>query len=138
LEAGLAGAREVNWDIVALDYRYGHITKPAICRKHGITLGELNLRASTHKWVTDRTPDTDREILIGMMFGVIETQIGRLETSDVTAGNEKEVAVLGRLATTLEKLIDIEDKGRPVSGHGENMKDLRNKLARRIEQLKSR
>jgi hypothetical protein len=125
-----------NWDIVAEDYYWGRITIPAICRKHGISRGELLQRAARHKWKTLRDDTTDRVILIGMMLGVLEQQIGHLETVNMTQIGDKEVAVLGKLATTLEKLIDIEDKSKAPAGTGENMQELRNKLARRIENLK--
>ena len=125
-----------NWDIAAEDYYWGRITIPAICRKHGVSRGELLQRAARHKWKTLRDDTTDRVILIGMMLGVLEQQIGHLEEVDMTRTGEKEVAVLGKLATTLEKLIDIEDKSKAPAGAGENMQELRNKLARRIENLK--
>ena len=140
-EAAQPPVRRVNWDLVRIDAEGRGITRAAICRKHGITRAELAAKARTSKWNFSGGNDTDRAILIGMMLGVLEAQIGQLETSDMTTTGEKEVAVLGKLATTLEKLIDIEDKGRPPTepaGHGEDMKALRNKLARRIDQLKRR
>jgi hypothetical protein len=125
-----------NWDLIAVDYLYEHITIQALCRKHRITRGELLYRATRHKWKTLRGSYTDRGILIGMMLGVLELQIGHLEEVQMTKTGEKEVAVLGKLATTLEKLIDIEDKSRRPAGTGEDMQEIRNKLARRIENLK--
>ena len=125
-----------NWDIVAEDYRWGRLTIPAICRKHGVARHELLQRAARNKWKTLRDAGTDREILIGMMLGVLEQQIGHLERIEMTQSGEKEVAVLGKLATTLEKLIDIEDRSKPRIGAGENMQEIRNKLAQRIENLK--
>lgn len=125
-----------NWDLVAIDYCYPHLTIAALCRKHRITRGELMLRAARHKWKTLRADDTDRLILIWMLFGVMERQIGHLEETEMTPSGEKEAAVLGKLATTLEKLIDIEDKSKAPAGTGENMQELRNKLAQRIDNLK--
>jgi hypothetical protein len=125
-----------NWDLVAIDYFYPHRTIAALCKKHGITRGELMLRAARHKWKTLRADDTDRLILIWMLFGVMERQIGNLEETEMTQSGEKEAAVLGKLATTLEKLIDIEDKSKAPAGTGENMQELRNKLAQRIDNLK--
>ena len=130
-----AQANGPNWDIVAEDYRWGRLTIPAICRKHGIARNELLQRASKNKWKTLRDAGTDREILIGMMLGVLEQQIGHLETIEMTQTGEKEVAVLGKLATTLEKLIDIEDRSKPPAGMGVDMQAMRNKLAQRIENL---
>jgi len=131
-----AQGRGSQLDIVAEDYRWGRLTIPAICRKHGIARHELLQRAARNKWKTLRDAGTDREILIGMMLGVLEQQIGHLERIEMTQSGEKEVAVLGKLATTLEKLIDIEDRSKPRVGAGENMQEIRNKLAQRIENLK--
>jgi len=136
LEAEQAERPEPNWDLVAVDYLYDHMTIPALCRRHRISRGELLRRAARHKWKTLRQHDTDRLILINEMLGVLELQIGHLEEAKMTQTGEKEVAVLGKLATTLEKLIDIEDKSKAPAGTGENMQELRNKLARRIENLK--
>jgi len=130
------GADEPNWDLVQIDYRMARLTIAAICRKHKINRGDLLLRALRHKWPTLRTGDTDREILIGMMLGVLEIQITHLETVDMTASGDKEVVVLGKLASTLEKLIDIEDRSKAPAGTGEDMQALRTKLARRIDSLK--
>lgn len=127
---------EPNWDTVAIDYQTGHLTLPALCRKHGITRSTLLLRATRHKWRTLRTEDTDRLILIDMLFGALERQIAHLETVEMTRTGDKEVVVLGKLAATLEKLVDIEDRSKAPAGSGENMKELRIKLARRIENLK--
>jgi len=130
------GVAEPNWDLVQIDYRYGRLTIAAICRKHGITRGDLLLRAARHRWQTLRTDDTDRDILIGLMLGVLERQITHLENVEMTATGDKEVVVLGKLASTLEKLIDIEDRAKAPAGQGEDMQALRTKLARRIENLK--
>jgi hypothetical protein len=129
-------ASGTNWDIVAEDYRWGRLTISAMCRKHRITRNELLQRAAKHKWKTLRDDTTDRDILIGMMLGVLEQQIGHLETNAMTNSGDKEVAVLGKLATTLEKLIDIEGRSKGPAGTGENMQEIRNKLARRIDNLK--
>jgi hypothetical protein len=129
-----------DWDLVRVDYEALGITRAAICRKHGITRAELAAKAKLSRWSAARTNDTDRAILIGMMLGVLEAQIGQLEAAaEMTATGDKEVAVLGKLATTLEKLIEIEDKGQGNAAPRRataDMKALRNKLARRIDQLK--
>lgn len=78
-----------NWDIVAEDYRWGRLTIPAICRKHRIARNELLQRAARNKWKTLRDAGTDREILIGMMLGVLEQQIGHLERIEMTQSERR-------------------------------------------------
>lgn len=130
-----AAAEGPNWEIVAEDYKWARLTIPAICRKHGITANELLQRAARNKWKTLRDESTDRTILIGMLLGALEQQIGHLEGIEMTQSGEKEVAVLGKLASTLEKLIDIEDRAKPRAGSAVDMQEIRNKLAQRIENL---
>ena len=49
----------------------------------------------------------------------------------MTHTGEKEAAVLGKLASTLEKLIEIDDAaaGKPKPAQGRKMRDLRDQLA---------
>jgi hypothetical protein len=60
----------------------------------------------------------------------------------MTETGEKEVAVLGKLASTLEKLIDIDNAATAATqankpkAQRKDIEELRNKLAQRIAQLK--
>ena len=73
------------------------------------------------------------------MFRLLERQIKQLE-ENMTQTGEKEVAVLGKLASTLEKLIDIDnaelERSRTAHRSARKCSNLRNKLAQRIAQLK--
>lgn len=128
-----------DWAAIKLDYEYGAITQGAICDKHGITRGMLTRRARRDLWTLRfATTIPDRATIIRRLFHLLEKQTIQLEEHMTTTG-EKEVAVLGKLASTLEKLIAIDNAetgSRPGRTEDKDMKELRNKLARRIAQLK--
>ncbi len=77
------------------------------------------------------------------MFAVLEKQIERMENTMVEDVEDKEIALLGQLVRTLEKLVDLDSK--QVEAAGENapktqseskeMAALRKKLSQRIGQL---
>lgn len=79
------------------------------------------------------------------MFRVLEKQVMDLEMemTEMTRASRrsggKEVVLLGKLATTLDKLMDLDGRageGRRTRQRTKEMQDIRNKLIERIEQLK--
>jgi hypothetical protein len=122
-EAGIAMGGNTN-EIAA---RY-HISTRTLL-KHAVE-GGWRRRTTRHQ--------VDRGAIIARMFRVLDRQIVQLE-QNMTETGEKEVAVLGKLASTLEKLIDIDNAAAQAEKPGAQRKDiqeLRNKLAQRIAQLK--
>jgi hypothetical protein len=127
------------WDRVRADFEGDGVTEAGICRRYGITHDELWLRAAKNKWKREhRLNGLDRVILIRQMFGLLETHIVKLETTEMTEVGDKETAVLGKLVSTLDKLIEIEGRAGAKTGpeDAKEMRDIRNKLARRIDRLK--
>jgi hypothetical protein len=99
----------------------------------------LRARAAAEQWTRrSRTRRVNRRSIITRLFRLLDGQIAQLE-SQMTKTGEKEVAVLGKLASTLEKLIEI-DNAEPRRAEprveSEEMKELRHRLAQRIAQLK--
>lgn len=138
--AARAVAPEIDWDAARRDYESDALTTIGICKKYGIAHDVLAVHARRAKWHTEhRSGGLDRSILIRQLFGVLETQIKHLEGVEMTTTGEKEVAVLGKLAATLEKLIEIDAKAtirKPGAAQTKEMQDLRNKLVKRIEAFK--
>jgi hypothetical protein len=127
------------WERVRRDFEGRALTEAAICRKHAIDPDELWTHARAAKWqVEHRTSGLDRGILIRQMLGVLERQVARLERIEMTDTGEKEAAVLGRLASTLDKLIELESRNSKAEQPAETaeMRDIRNKLVKRILRLK--
>jgi hypothetical protein len=128
----------IDWDAVRRDYEGRRGTTAEIARRYGTATKTLSTRATVGGWVRRNIRHSvDRSGIIARMFRVLERQIIQLE-KDMTQTGEKEVAVLGKLASTLEKLIDIDTAAKPQqpTAEVEDMKELRNKLAQRIAQLK--
>jgi hypothetical protein len=129
------------WDAVRADFESEELTEAGICSKYGVRRDELWRRARTNRWRTvHREGGLDRLILIRQLFGVLERHIRKLEETEMTEVGEKETTVLGKLVSTMDKLIEIE--GRAGRGNGpeetREMEDIRNKLARRIDRLKQK
>ena len=138
--AARAVAPDLDWDAIRLDYESDALTSIGICRKYGIGHDVLATHARRSKWYGEhRSNGLDRSILIRQLFGVLETQIKHLEGVEMTTTGEKEVAVLGKLAATLEKLLELDSKAvnkRPDAAQTKEMQDLRNKLIKRLEAFK--
>jgi hypothetical protein len=128
----------VDWEAVRAAYENREGTTAEISRLHHISTRTLQLRAVAGGWRRrNESHAVDRSAIITRLFHLLERQIIGLDEEMTTTG-EKEVAVLGKLASTLEKLIDIDNAagGKPRLGQDKQMRTLRNKLAERIDQLK--
>jgi hypothetical protein len=113
-------------------------TNAAIAARFHMSTKTLQTMVLANGWRRrNRRHQADRTGIITRMFGILEQQVILLENSMRQAG-EKEVAVLGKLASTLEKLIQIDNAAaeKPKEASTKEMTDLRNRLAERIEQLK--
>lgn len=128
----------VDWQAVRTDYEDGNDSLEEICRRYSITRSGIAWRVRQQLWSPRRSqPEAQRPLIIKRMFRLLERQIKQLE-ENMTETGEKEVAVLGKLASTLEKLIDIDKAESPPKppAQRKDMQELRNKLAQRIAQLK--
>jgi hypothetical protein len=129
----------VDWAAVRADYEAEKEPVAAICAKFGVTKSQVSWRVKTQLWKQrNTTSHVSRPQIIKRMFRVLELQLVALEGNMGQTG-EKEVAVLGKLASTLEKLIDIDNAAAAVAkpkAQRKDIEELRNKLAQRIAQLK--
>ncbi len=125
-------------EAVRIDYRADEISLVAMQKKHHLTESRLKWMIEQQGWPRRSPKPLGRARIIARMFRLLEWQIDYLETNMKTTG-EKEVTVLGRLAGTLGRLIDIENKAgksKPSARQARDMLDIRNRLIKRIEQLK--
>ncbi len=132
--------RRPDWKTIETEYLQGDLSVALICEKHNISSSCLNNARRRLGWpgrYQQRT--TQRQKLIGRMFNVLENQIKQIESKQMNLSGDKEVALLGNLARTLEKLIELDAKqllaSKPDIGENKDMKALRQKLALRINQL---
>jgi hypothetical protein len=140
-------------EAVRADYEGNLLTLDEVAERHGISKTTIDNRRRSEGWLSRKLKkQVSRGDIISRMFRILERQIIQLEQSMKAANqpqgeqpvahkevSEKEVAVLGKLVGTLEKLITIEtaavDRPKPVA-KGRDMHTLRDQLAERIEQLK--
>jgi hypothetical protein len=127
-----------DWAAIRAEYERGERTLKDIGAQYGRSVSAIHDRAKRDLWTPrNRTGTVDRAFIIKRMFVLLERQVIQLG-DDMKQTGEKEVAVLGKLASTLEKLIEIDDTatGRAKPAQNRKMRSLRDQLAQRIEQLK--
>jgi len=129
-----------DWTTIEIDYSNGDLSVASICQKHKISYSCLNKARRRFGWPARyRQRTSQRQKLIARMFNVFENQIKQIESNEMNLSGDKEVALLGNLARTLEKLIELDAKQlsatKPEIGENKDMKVLREKLAARINQL---
>ncbi len=129
-----------DWPNIRQAYESGEGTIARICEQFAVTKGALEYRARRDRWIGRQARDANaRSLLLGRMFKVLDGQVQHLESADMTSNVEKQTVLLGTMAKTLEKLIELDhaDRGNKPA-QKKDIRDLRNKLAARIDQLKQR
>ena len=127
----------VDWAAVRDDYESKNGTILQICERHGITYGRFRGAFLREKWSRRNRRQVDRSALIEALYRALEKQIMRLG-SRTKPTDIKEVTLLGNLARNLDKLIDLEKAdaaGKSGTSETAEMRDIRQKLAKRINEL---
>jgi hypothetical protein len=131
---------EIDWERVRLQVKVGEMTRHRICHEHKITMQRLARRIRENKWDVDEdATDHDRRIMVGELLLAAEKQILHLLEVQMSETGERESALLGRLTTTLDRLIalDIKVTGKkPTARQSKEMTELRAKIAKRLDELK--
>jgi hypothetical protein len=133
-----AGETPVRWDDVRAEYEGRQFVPSVICKRHGITLAQLRYRREVEGWLSARARIVRHDDLVARMLKVLDKQIRRLEMA-MDEPIDKQANVLSTQVKTLEKLIEMgaaRPNAEPASKKDEE--DLRNKLAKRIEQFRNR
>lgn len=127
------------WAAIKADYLAGDLTVPEIVKKHGRSRTAIYEHAAREGWAKRRPiVKNGRSGLINRLTVLLERQLKFLE-KNMTGTDDKEVALLGTMVRTLEKLIDLERKDEAAAEEpqqDQQMSDLREKLAARIDQLR--
>lgn len=131
---------EQTWILIRADTEPGEMTLNAVADKYRITPAMIRKRARANKWASPGPPaSVERRLIIEQLYGVLERQIRHLRTVEMTPTGEKEVAVLHKLAMTLDKLAALDERnggGKRTPPETKDIQDLRRKIAERIEELK--
>ena len=130
---------EPNWTKVQIEVRAATDTRLTICQRHGISLEQLSEHIRTHKWsVPEERSVEDRALLVRKLLVGLETQLEGLKAGAMAETGDR-VAMLQKLTTTLDKLLEIERQmagNRPPRRQSREMQELRLKIAKRLDELK--
>jgi hypothetical protein len=130
----------INWELVRLQVRAGEMTRNRICAEHGITAQRLAARIKENRWDVDEdATERDRTILLGWGYRVLERLLIQLAECEMSETGEREGVALGRLMTSLDRMIALETRitGRkPTPRQSREMVELRAKIAKRLDELK--
>lgn len=125
------------WDAVKEDY-FGGEKLTDIYARHGCTKGEFDHHRRQAGWALRNHAPVNRERLVGRIFWLVNHHIAAME-KNMNAGSHTDVAVLNQLVGSLGRLIRVEAgsvKASAKRGRTADLQDIREKLVRRIEELK--
>lgn len=133
-----APAPTSDWVAIRHDYENRIGTLDELAARHGVTRSAISWRVKRQCWRSRNTATgASGPALKVRLLRLIERQLFHLE-EETGRMSDKDIAVMGRLAATLEKLMSDETKVRsapPPKQPGNEMRDLRDKLMARIERL---
>jgi hypothetical protein len=127
------------YDVEAIrpDYE-GPVPLKEVAAKHRISVSTLNRLAILHGWRQRQPRRLDRNDMIARLFRLLDQHIRDLENATMNDGTDQ-AAVLGRLVSTLDRLIAIKDAEtakRPTPRRSSKaMIALRTQIADRIAQF---
>ena len=133
-----AERHQADWVVIRHASNVGTIS--AICARFGVTKSQLERRYRKERWVSRQAKLVDRRgSTRERLFSVLERQVSKLANEAGTTLGEKEAQQLTELIKNFDKLASMEaaaTTGGPAQK--KDMADLRDKLAKRIDQFKRR
>jgi hypothetical protein len=137
-EVSGAAAPARDWAAIRDEYENRVGTLDQLAARHGVTRSAISWRARRDCWRGRNTATgSSGPALKARLLRLIERQLFHLE-KETGRMNDKDIAAMGRLAATLEKLMTGETKVRSKAAPKQppqEMRDLRDKLMARIERL---
>lgn len=136
------------WRRVQVAYEAGEMSVIDVATAFGVSRSALQWRAKRDLWKRRNRAQAgrDRATIIKRLFRVLEMQVMHLEmemdemNKTETRSGEREIELLGKLAANLDKLTKLETAtARPEKDDGytdQEVAEMRNKLAKRLDQLK--
>ena len=136
-EEGDGGPVELDWTPVRAVYEMDLSTLNALCHHYGISREALLARATRNRWNDERRTNDDLKLLDRLMWAVerLIDRMGQIELQD--SDGSKEAAALGRLVTTLDKMIELRERkiAKPELQPSAEMVELRKRIDRRLKEL---
>lgn len=138
----LPSDEQIAWNVVRLQVKLGELTRNRICAEHGITPQRLARHIKENKWdVEEDVTGHDRRIVIEKSLLAIEREIDQLLEGSMMDDPEARVALLGKLSTTMDRLIALDARvtgKKPTPKQSKEMTELRAKIAKRLDGLQIR
>ena len=132
---------EADWPAIRRAYEERTETLKQMCDRFGVTKGQLEHRQKKERWPSRRSTMKDRHSsTLARLFGVLEKQVAKLANAHDDKLGDKEAQQLTELVKNFEKLSTIAGEETKAEAPPEryDMKTLRDKLAKRIDQFKRR
>lgn len=131
----------VDWAAVKRAYELGDGTIKDICGRFGVTKSAFEHRFQKENWLSRQAANRSRHTSTkDRLFALLERQVSKLanETSDTLT--DKEAKQLTELVKSFGALSSVKDEAADNGGPAQkkDMRDLRDKLAKRIDQFKRR
>lgn len=132
---------QVDWAAIRRAYELTDETIKDICLRFGITKSVFEGRWRKERWLSRQAANRDRySSTRDRLFAVLERQVAKLANESGATLGDKEAQQLTELVKNFDKLgnsrSDVPDNGGP--SEQKDMRDLRDKLAKRIDQFKRR
>ena len=129
---------DADWDLIRTAYEAGTEPVSALAQRFGVTRAAIQWRVRRDVWASRySTQAVSRGQIIARLFRLLERQTIEMDKQMQNVG-DKEVAALGRLVATLDRLMDIDQRSRvnrPKQQPSVDMAALRQKLADRIDRV---
>jgi hypothetical protein len=125
------------WDAVHVDYSAGE-KMGDIYTRHGCTKGEFDHHRQQAGWPMRHRAPVNRERLLARVLWLINRHLAAME-KNADPGAPADVAMLSQLMGSLERLSRLAGEMAPAGNRVSReaaLKDIREKLVRRIEELK--
>jgi AcrR family transcriptional regulator len=132
---------QVDWAAVRCAYELTDETIKSICARFGVSKGGFEYRWRKERWLSRQEANADRHRSTrDRLFAVLERQVAKLANETGTTLGDKEAQQLTELVKNFDKLSSVKDDIPENGGPSQqkDMRDLRDKLAKRIDQYKRR
>ncbi|MHA6691531.1 hypothetical protein [Devosia sp. A449] len=137
----LKSADTRDWVEIRRAYEQSIETLVQICLRFGITKGALEYRCRKERWISRQASLAKRkDSTMARLFAVLEKQVTKLGNASGDTLGDKEAQQLTELIKNFDKMASMagnEVKAEMVP-QKRDMRDLRDKLAKRIDQYKRR
>lgn len=136
----MPGESELDWAPIQRAYQETTESLDGLAARFGITKSSISWRARRHGWIMRNRPaGTSAPALIVRIYRLLERRLVEMEKAEGTM-SEKDAAILVRIATAVDRLIEAEAKAprkppRNASHESSEMQQIRKTIAQRLEQL---